>query len=188
MVGAVKLGRVALLATVLAGGVFAAGAATSGPIGRTGSVAAESAGQYNPDDEECRFLRIINDFRRRHGQDELVLLETLGAAAIHHSDDMADHDYFSHTLKGERISWSANIKKHNYRGSPTGENIAAGTNMDSAGVAFNAWEDSSGHRKNMLDPDFEAIGIGRAYKQSAEYDWYWTTTFGGDVDGKEANC
>ena len=34
----------------------------------------------------------------------------------------------------------------------------------------------------MLDKSFKVIGIGRAFDKSSRYDWYWTTTFGGDVD------
>ncbi len=56
------------------------------------------------------------------------------------------------------------------------------------GAVFEGWKNSAGHRKNMLNNQFEAIGIGRAYKQTSTYDWYWTTTFGGEVIGKEVRC
>ncbi len=150
-----------------------------------GTVSAESPGGYNPDQQECAVLKDINDFRRRHNKKPLVLLETLGAAAEHHSVDMAQKNYFSHNLKGGP-TWSGNIRQHNYKESPIGENIAAGN--ATAAPTFKQWEQSSGHRRNMLDANFEAIGIGRAYKQSSTYDWYWTTTFGGEVTGKEARC
>ena len=39
----------------------------------------------------------------------------------------------------------------------------------------------------MLDGRFAAIGIGRAYDKDARYEWYWTTTFGGEADA-EARC
>lgn len=181
----VRVLRVALLALVIVSGLFIAGVAAPGPLSRTANVGAESAGGYNPDQEECRFLRIINNFRHQHGKRQLVLLETLGAAAEHHSVDMAQKNYFSHDLKGGP-TWSDNIRRHDYKESPIGENIAAG--MASARVALNKWENSPGHRENMLDNRFEAIGIGRAYKQTSKYDWYWTTTFGGEDTGKVARC
>ena len=152
------------------------GGASPGPL--------VSANRYNPDKEECRFLDEINDFRRRRGEEELTLSPTLGAAAEHHSEDMARKDYFDHDLKGGP-SWSKNIRQHGYRGNPIGENIAAG-NAD-ASDTFKQWEKSAGHRRNMLDGDFEAIGIGRAFDRRSEYGWYWTTTFGGEVDD-EVKC
>ncbi len=185
MVPSVTAWRVVLPALVIASGLFAAGAAAPGPLGRTATVGAESAAGYNPDQQECAMLDDINGFRKQHGKKPLVLLETLGAAAEHHSVDMAQKNYFSHNLKGGP-SWSDNIRQHNYKGSPIGENIAAG--YATAAPTFDQWENSAGHRQNMLDNRFKAIGIGRASNQSSTYDWYWTTTFGGEVTGRAARC
>lgn len=57
-----------------------------------------------------------------------------------------------------------------------GENISAG--HASASGAMDAWQNSPGHNKTMLDPNYAAIGIGRAYNRKSKYGWYWTTTFG----------
>jgi uncharacterized protein YkwD len=142
-------------------------------------VATEATSGYNPDAQECSMLRQINSFRRGSNAGELKLSRDLGAAAVHHSQDMAEKNYFDHNLKGG-VSWKENIKRHGYRGSPIGENIAAG--HESASKTFTQWKNSSGHRRNMLDKSFKVIGIGRAFDKSSLYDWYWTTTFGGDVD------
>jgi uncharacterized protein YkwD len=94
---------------------------------------------------------------------------------------MAAKNYFSHTLSGG-VSWVQNIANHGYPSSTArAENIAAGNS--SATATFTQWRNSSGHRANMLNGNFKAIGIGRAYKSSAKYDWYWTTTFGSKVNG-----
>ena len=177
--------RAVLLALVVAGGMGASILVTPGAA-QVGTF--ESAKDYNPDREECKFLDEINDYRRRNNKPELVLLATLGAAANHHSADMAKHNYFSHTLKGEGISWKKNIRRHGYDGDPIAENILAGTNWESAKEAFENWRRSDGHRRNMLNGDFRAIGIGREYERNSRYQWYWTTTFGGEVEGKEVNC
>ncbi|MDQ3263607.1 MAG: CAP domain-containing protein [Myxococcota bacterium] len=67
---------------------------------------------------------------------------------------------------------------------PTGgtraENIAAG-NATAEG-AFTQWRNSAGHNTNMLNGDYRVIGIGRGYDAASTYGWYWTTTFGGQVD------
>lgn len=139
-----------------------------------------SASGYCPDSQEEKFLRLINAYRKKNGVPPLKLSRTLGAAAEHHSVEMARYNYFSHTLRNG-VSWSQNIVKHGYKASRTmGENIAAGNS--SAQATFDQWRRSPGHNRNMLNPNFRAIGIGRASKSTSKYRWYWTTTFGGKFD------
>ena len=38
----------------------------------------------------------------------------------------------------------------------------------------------------MLNKDFKAIGIGRAYNSSSLYKWYWTADFGGNILTEES--
>jgi uncharacterized protein YraI len=40
----------------------------------------------------------------------------------------------------------------------------------------------------MLNGNFGAIGIGRAYDPASPYGWYWTTVFGGESDGPGWLC
>ncbi|MCC6314737.1 MAG: CAP domain-containing protein [Thermomicrobiales bacterium] len=134
---------------------------------------------YAPDTQECKFLRQVNGYRKKRKLPALQLSASLGAAAEHHSADMARRDYFSHNLKGN-VSWKQNIRKFGYKGNPVGENIAAG--MADSAAAFKSWKKSAGHRRNMLNRGFRSIGIGRAHNNHAEYGWYWTTTFGGSAD------
>src|SRR5215211_1221716 len=125
-------------------------------------------------------LSLINSYRKSKGLSSLRLSRTLGAAAEHHSIDMARNNYFSHTLSNG-TSWSQNILNHGYTASGTiGENIAAG--YSSAQATFDQWRGSSVHRQNMLNSNFRAIGIGRASRSTSRYGWYWTTTFGGRFD------
>lgn len=139
-----------------------------------------TAAGYCADAEERAFLKLINDYRAQYGRAPLRLTKTLAAAANHHSVDMANKNYFSHTLSGG-VTWSQNIRNHGYTYSTTtAENIAAGS--ATASQTFTQWKNSSGHRANMLNASFRAIGIGRAYGSSSTYKWYWTTTFGGYQD------
>ncbi len=139
---------------------------------------------YNPDSEELAFLGLINDYRIGLGLEPLALNPELGAAAEFHSVDMATKDYFSHTLE-DGTTWAENIINHGYEIYPLGENIAAGN--DSAAEAFEQWRNSPEHDVNMRNPDYHAIGIGRAYGEDSRYGWYWTTTFGGGTTGTEEN-
>lgn len=143
-------------------------------------VSATSAADYRPTSEECRALGEINAFRKANGRQPLVLSATLGAAAEHHSQDMARRNYFRHNLS-KRVSWSDNIRKHGYDGSPLAENIAAGN--AGAVATVRQWINSEGHRRTMLRGDLKAIGIGAARDDGSRYGWYWTTTFGGATDG-----
>lgn len=167
-----------LVAALLVGGLLPTAAVR-------GAIRPEvTAAQYAPDEQECAFLGLVNRFRRQNGRKPLALSVSLGAAAEHHSVDMARNDYFSHDLHNG-VSWSKNIRKHGYRGNPIGENIAAG--MESAQAAFATWKDSPPHRKNMLGRDYQAIGIGRAFGRDTDYGWYWTTTFGGPIE-QQVGC
>ena len=170
----------AILAATFVAGSAAIPAATVA-VPRPDAPAAEA---YQPDSVECAVLKKINAFRKKAGAPSLRLSQPLGDAARHHSEDMAERNYFSHDLKGG-TTWEENIRDFGYSGDPVGENIAAG--QESAAEVFDAWRTSKGHRKNMLDGDFRAIGIARAYDRNAKYGWYWTTTFGGDVE-REVSC
>ena len=50
-----------------------------------------------PTDEELRVVELINDERAARGLDPLALDLRLGAAALRHSEDMADGCFLSHT-------------------------------------------------------------------------------------------
>ena len=125
-------------------------------------------------------LTLINGYREENGVGPLTLSATLTAAAEVHSQEMADEDYLSHTMQGG-VTWSQNMTDHGY-GYETyrGENIAAGN--EGAAATFEQWVNSSGHRANMLNPNYTAIGIGRANGADSTFGWYWTTNFGGVTD------
>jgi len=133
-------------------------------------------GGYSPDGEERAFLDLINDYRRKNGAGNLSLQNQLGAAADHHSQDMADKNYFSHQLSNGD-SAEKNIERFGYTNwSFVGENIAAG--QETANAVMDAWKSSPEHDRGMRDKNFTEIGIGRAYSNGSKYGWYWTTTFG----------
>ena len=170
--------RSLVLAIAVAGITTAAVAAAPAPgTSRHAELAAYS---YCPDGEDLAFLSLINQYRADNGLPALSLSRALGAAANRHSRDMARYNYFSHTLHNG-TSWLQNIRNYGYGyRTSLGENIAAG--QSAASATFNQWVNSAPHRRNMLRGNYTAIGIGRAYRSSARYGWYWTTTFGGVAD------
>lgn len=130
---------------------------------------------WTPNANECKFLRLINDYRAAHGVAPVALSRSLSMAADNHSRYMAQTDDVDHSLGG--ISWSQNILNYGYpAGYGMGENVLAG--RQSAGGALNLWISSPPHNANMLNPVWKAIGIGREVNINGKYDFYWTTTFG----------
>jgi hypothetical protein len=132
------------------------------------------------DIEEQAFLTLINDYRAQNGLGPLQVSMTLTNAAKWMSSDMGQTNYFSHTDSLGRDPFvRMSTFGYNY---PTwmGENIAAG--FADALNTFNQWKNSPVHNQNMLNPNYQVIGIGRVYQPGSTYRYYWTTDFGGYVD------
>jgi uncharacterized protein YkwD len=149
----------------------------SGPPGALGARSA-----YVPTPLECQVLTLINAYRAAHGLAPLVLSETLGEAARAHSMELveAQAGTLSHTLP-DGSSWADNIRAHGYAYNTwLGENLAAGYRSPARTVE--QWQHSPLHDANLLEPDFEAIGVGLEADPDAPWRYYWTTTFGGYVD------
>jgi uncharacterized protein YkwD len=97
--------------------------------------------------------------------------DRLAAAARAHSEDMVERDFFDHVNPdgdgpGERASaagydwWASENIAWGYR---TAEDVVAG------------WMNSPGHRRNILDCDVVAVGVGVA---DVGGEPYWTQMFG----------
>lgn len=104
----------------------------------------------------------------------LTMEPHLRCAARVHSKDMDDRNFFSHTNPdgegpGQRID---KAQYGNY--STWGENIAAGS--PNAAGTMNQWMGSDGHCANIMNPDFEHIGVG--YHPGGQYGHLWTQVFG----------
>jgi len=138
------------------------------------------------DSEEQEFLRLINNYRQQNGLRTLVLSDTLNKSSQWKSNHMANLDYFAHDDTPIGRTWVQRIRDCGYTyNTYLGENLAAGNSTASA--TFDQWRNSPGHNANMLNANYVAIGIGRAYNASSRYRWYWTTDFGGYDDGYTPN-
>ncbi|MEZ6186359.1 MAG: CAP domain-containing protein [Planctomycetota bacterium] len=114
-------------------------------------------------------VRILNDYRDMLGVHALALEERLVTTAKGHSEWMERTGTFDHnsTLPGRRTPQDrANANGYT---AGVGENIAYGYN--SAQTVHDGWYNSSGHHRNMVNPNFHEIGVGRAGT-------YWTQNFG----------
>jgi len=101
----------------------------------------------------------------------------LKTAALGHSMDMADNDFFSHTgSNGQSPGYRAT--QAGYIWSTYGENIAAGIPLSSVSAVMQGWIDSPGHCANLMGPNFTNLGAAKYNNPASTYNIYWTQMFG----------
>jgi len=128
-------------------------------------------------------LRLTNQFRAENGLKALKFNAELNETAQGHSQDMALKDFFSHTGKNGSKAWDR-ARSNGYTARSMGENIAAGQRTPESVV--NAWINSPGHRKNLLNSSYTEMGVGYFNLSNdtgkINYTTYWTQVFGsGDL-------
>ena len=117
-------------------------------------------------DAERSVLCLLNLERRSRGLGRLRSNSRLADAATSHSRDMVRRRYFSHVspgggTMGERIRETGYLSRA--RSYSIGENLAWGTGeLASPLKIMEAWMRSPGHKRNILHPRFEEVGIGLA--------------------------
>ena len=116
----------------------------------------------------------INEIRDRYNLPSFSNSERITQAALRHSNDMADNNFFSHT-GSDGSNAGTRLEDACYKWWAYGEIIAAGYTTPASVV--DAWMGSSGHRGIILDPQYTEFGAGYAYKSSSRYKNYWTVDF-----------
>jgi uncharacterized protein YkwD len=130
----------------------------------------------NQDTFDQQILDLVNQERAKVGADPLSINEQLDQAADLHSQDQANMNKMDHTgSNGSELG--DRIQGEGYQFSTAAENIAYGYEDAEAVVA--GWVGSPGHYENMVNPDFEEIGIG--YGASGDGTAYWTQDFGAEM-------
>jgi uncharacterized YkwD family protein len=118
-------------------------------------------------------VRLTNVERAANGCGALSIDATLTKVAQAHSQDMADHDYFSHDSQDGRSPFDR-MTAAGYSYSTAAENIAAG--QATPADVVEGWMNSEGHRANILNCAYTEIGVG--YAKGGSYGTYWTQDFG----------
>jgi len=122
-----------------------------------------------------------NQFRIQEKRAPLKTNPQLAEAAQFFAEYLAHTDKFSHTADGKE-PWDRTTKA-GYQHCIILENIAYEYNSEGftaeslAGDFVRGWENSPGHRKNMLDPDVQDIGVGLA-RSSRTGRYYAVQDFG----------
>ena len=120
---------------------------------------------------ERKVVRLVNAARAKAGCTALRADKRLRKAAYLHSRDMGENHYFEHDSQDGRTPWDR-IRAQGYD-HPAAENIAAGQRTPASVMA--AWMHSKGHRANIVNCDYKAIGVGRWKGGGAPV---WTQDFG----------
>jgi uncharacterized protein YkwD len=123
------------------------------------------------DADENRIVHLQNQARRSYGLEPLCVDSTLTAAARGHSADMIARNYFGHGLVGARLT------SYGYNWLTYGENIAGGYGVyySSGDRAMEMWMASPGHHANIMNPNLQEVGVGKAigeYNGMANYTLY----------------
>ena len=118
--------------------------------------------------DECLMLTLVNNLRRSMSRRPLLLNTALRTAIQYHTQDMYSRRYFGHVNKqGKGVGFR--VKRQRFRFLTVGENIYRGTGNEN--VVFRAWVNSPGHFKNLIDPEYALMGLGKTGQ-------YWGQEFG----------
>lgn len=105
-----------------------------------------------------------NALRKKVGVPPLTEVTYLTSAAKMHSQEMVHLDYFSHTSPTPgREKPRDRVQLSGGQNPKIGENIYRASGLSSeelASRAIAAWEKSPSHYKNIIDSDFNAVGVG----------------------------
>lgn len=132
----------------------------------------EIAEQANSTVQADEVLKLVNQERAKVGLKALTLSPELTNVATVKAKDMRDKGYFDHTSPTYGSPFDM-MSKFGIKYSSAGENIAAGQKTPQE--VMNSWMNSSGHRANILNKDYEQLGVG--YVEGGSYGTYWVQMF-----------
>lgn len=113
---------------------------------------------------------LVNEERAKAGLSPVTLSAQLSGAAAVRSQEITRS--FSHT-RPDGTSFSTVLRQNGISYQGSGENIAYGQQTPQA--VMNAWMNSQGHRANILNSRYTAIGVG--YFEDSRGVPYWTQLF-----------
>ena len=124
------------------------------------------------DEYQKIILNRVNSARIEKGMKPLKLNSTLNEIAIIKAKDMAKEQKLSHESKKFGLTFNL-IKKRGIKFSSAAENIARW--HDTPEFVVQRWLISEGHRKNILNPNYDKTGIGLAKDREGKN--YWVQIF-----------
>jgi uncharacterized YkwD family protein len=120
---------------------------------------------------ENRMVNLINEERRKNDLTPYRIDLKLAHVARIKAQDMVDNNYFSHYSPTYGSPFDM-MKKYGIEYLTAGENISGNSSVERA---HDSLMKSSGHRQNILNPQFNHIGIG--IKPSKRYGYIFVQMF-----------
>jgi hypothetical protein len=111
------------------------------------------------DYSSAALLSDTNQARSIDSEQGLTLDSQLGAAAQAKANDMVKRDYWAHNSPDGKTPWTF-IASAGYQYQAAGENLAFGFN--NAADTVTAWMNSTEHRANILNANYQNVGFGVA--------------------------
>jgi uncharacterized protein YkwD len=149
-------------------------------IGSGGSAAAATRFDVSPRSASAQgdLVALINVYRTNNGLQPVSSNAALVAAATWMAGDMAAKNYIGH-ISSDGRSPTQRMSAFGYpaRSMYTGEDVGAG--YGTAGAVLAGWQASTAHNAVLLNPNYNAIGVGLVYNPGSAYKWYWVADFGG---------
>lgn len=106
-------------------------------------------------EEEEETLKLVNEYRRQNGLEELKPFSKLQEVSKIKAKDLVENQYFSHT--SEKLGTPFEMLEQNgIDYSTAGENLAGNITTEKA---VEAWIHSPSHKENILDEKFNYTGI-----------------------------
>lgn len=105
--------------------------------------------------DELEVFNLINEQRTKNGLSALKIDDDLQNVARIKAKDMVDNNYFSHTSPTYGSPFEM-MKDFGVNYKSAGENIAGNSKNTSA---VTAWMNSEGHRKNILNSNYNYTGV-----------------------------
>jgi uncharacterized protein YkwD len=124
---------------------------------------------FQHDAAEKKLVHRINHVRANHGLEPMRAVTRLTRAATRHSNSMAKVGYFRHELrhKGKWKPFGTWIRWYwpgpDYTSWSAGENLAWGAPGLGVRRTVSLWMHSPGHRANLLNKDWNRIGVSIAH-------------------------
>ncbi|WP_147532741.1 CAP domain-containing protein [Bacillus marasmi] len=111
----------------------------------------------SPSNFQDQVVQLVNQERAKNGLAPLTHRADLKNVAQKKAEDMINSNYFSHTSPNYGSPFDM-MKTFGISYASAGENIAKGQTTPQQ--VMNSWMNSSGHRANILNRDYNAIGVG----------------------------
>ena len=123
-------------------------------------------------DYEQQVIQLVNEQRAAAGLPALTMsTELMNTADLRAQEIVVMFDH----VRPDGTSCFTAFDACGVTGLTRGENIAAGQTSPSA--VMSSWMGSSGHKDNILDPDFTKIGVGYYSAPNDPYKYYWVQVF-----------